>query len=55
MIGMGFNRDEIRDALSGRKYNEITATYLLLGRKSEVKDQLFLLLLILNKYVHVFM
>ncbi|XP_030600369.1 MAP/microtubule affinity-regulating kinase 4 isoform X2 [Archocentrus centrarchus] len=37
MIGMGFNREEIRDALSGRKYNEITATYLLLGRKSETE------------------
>uniref|UniRef100_A0A672HVX6 MAP/microtubule affinity-regulating kinase 3 n=1 Tax=Salarias fasciatus TaxID=181472 RepID=A0A672HVX6_SALFA len=37
MVGMGFNREEIRDSLSSQKYNEITATYLLLGRKSEVK------------------
>uniref|UniRef100_A0A672HWD1 MAP/microtubule affinity-regulating kinase 3 n=1 Tax=Salarias fasciatus TaxID=181472 RepID=A0A672HWD1_SALFA len=36
MVGMGFNREEIRDSLSSQKYNEITATYLLLGRKSEV-------------------
>uniref|UniRef100_I3JLH5 non-specific serine/threonine protein kinase n=1 Tax=Oreochromis niloticus TaxID=8128 RepID=I3JLH5_ORENI len=36
MIGMGFTREEIRDALANRKYNELTATYLLLGRKTEV-------------------
>uniref|UniRef100_A0A668VZV3 MAP/microtubule affinity-regulating kinase 3 n=1 Tax=Oreochromis aureus TaxID=47969 RepID=A0A668VZV3_OREAU len=35
MIGMGFTREEIRDALANRKYNELTATYLLLGRESE--------------------
>uniref|UniRef100_I3JLH6 non-specific serine/threonine protein kinase n=1 Tax=Oreochromis niloticus TaxID=8128 RepID=I3JLH6_ORENI len=38
MIGMGFTREEIRDALANRKYNELTATYLLLGRKTEVAD-----------------
>uniref|UniRef100_A0A8C6SY25 MAP/microtubule affinity-regulating kinase 3 n=1 Tax=Neogobius melanostomus TaxID=47308 RepID=A0A8C6SY25_9GOBI len=31
MVGMGFSKDEIREALSGHKYNEVTATYLLLG------------------------
>uniref|UniRef100_A0A8C7YIX5 MAP/microtubule affinity-regulating kinase 3 n=1 Tax=Oryzias sinensis TaxID=183150 RepID=A0A8C7YIX5_9TELE len=35
MVGMGFGRDEIRDSLVSHKYNEITATYLLLGRKTE--------------------
>ncbi|XP_008307092.1 MAP/microtubule affinity-regulating kinase 4 isoform X1 [Cynoglossus semilaevis] len=35
MVGMGFTRDEIRDSLASKKYNEVTATYLLLGRKSE--------------------
>uniref|UniRef100_G3PG04 MAP/microtubule affinity-regulating kinase 3 n=1 Tax=Gasterosteus aculeatus aculeatus TaxID=481459 RepID=G3PG04_GASAC len=35
MVGMGFTRDEIRDSLSNQKYNEVTATYLLLGRKNE--------------------
>ncbi|XP_069390223.1 MAP/microtubule affinity-regulating kinase 4 isoform X4 [Paralichthys olivaceus] len=35
MVGMGFTRDEIRDSLSSQKYNEVTATYLLLGRKNE--------------------
>ncbi|KAM6959094.1 MAP/microtubule affinity-regulating kinase 4 [Aplochiton taeniatus] len=35
MVGMGYSRDEIKDALSTQKYNEVTATYLLLGRKNE--------------------
>ncbi|XP_058655048.1 MAP/microtubule affinity-regulating kinase 4 isoform X1 [Onychostoma macrolepis] len=35
MVGMGYTRDEIKDALSTQKYNEIFATYLLLGRKNE--------------------
>uniref|UniRef100_A0A673C444 non-specific serine/threonine protein kinase n=1 Tax=Sphaeramia orbicularis TaxID=375764 RepID=A0A673C444_9TELE len=38
MVGMGFARDEIRDSLSSQKYNEVTATYLLLGRKNEVNE-----------------
>uniref|UniRef100_A0A8C1GSA6 non-specific serine/threonine protein kinase n=1 Tax=Cyprinus carpio TaxID=7962 RepID=A0A8C1GSA6_CYPCA len=37
MLGMGYTRDEIKDALSTQKYNEIFATYLLLGRKNEVR------------------
>ncbi|RVE65210.1 hypothetical protein OJAV_G00133270 [Oryzias javanicus] len=37
MVGMGFGRDEIRDSLVSHKYNEITATYLLLGRKNEAE------------------
>ncbi|XP_017291764.1 MAP/microtubule affinity-regulating kinase 4 isoform X1 [Kryptolebias marmoratus] len=37
MVGMGFGRDEIRESLVSHKYNEITATYLLLGRKNEVE------------------
>uniref|UniRef100_A0A8C6SZ62 MAP/microtubule affinity-regulating kinase 3 n=1 Tax=Neogobius melanostomus TaxID=47308 RepID=A0A8C6SZ62_9GOBI len=36
MVGMGFSKDEIREALSGHKYNEVTATYLLLGSTAEV-------------------
>uniref|UniRef100_A0A8C7YLS7 MAP/microtubule affinity-regulating kinase 3 n=1 Tax=Oryzias sinensis TaxID=183150 RepID=A0A8C7YLS7_9TELE len=39
MVGMGFGRDEIRDSLVSHKYNEITATYLLLGRKTEVSPK----------------
>ncbi|XP_024133386.1 MAP/microtubule affinity-regulating kinase 4 isoform X2 [Oryzias melastigma] len=37
MVGMGFGRDDIRDSLVSHKYNEITATYLLLGRKTEAE------------------
>nr|XP_033486205.1 MAP/microtubule affinity-regulating kinase 4 isoform X2 [Epinephelus lanceolatus] len=37
MVGMGFTRDEIRDSLSSHKYNEVTATYLLLGRNNETE------------------
>ncbi|XP_028266394.1 serine/threonine-protein kinase MARK1 [Parambassis ranga] len=31
---MGFPQEEVRKALDGQKYNEMTATYLLLGRKA---------------------
>ncbi|XP_049918699.1 MAP/microtubule affinity-regulating kinase 3a isoform X8 [Epinephelus moara] len=34
MVGMGYNLDEIQDSLAKMKYDEITATYLLLGRKA---------------------
>ncbi|XP_026577283.1 MAP/microtubule affinity-regulating kinase 4 isoform X3 [Pseudonaja textilis] len=35
MVGMGYSREEIEEALANQKYNEVTATYLLLGRKNE--------------------
>ncbi|XP_051934056.1 MAP/microtubule affinity-regulating kinase 4 isoform X3 [Hippocampus zosterae] len=38
MVGMGFTREEIRDSLVGHKYNEVTATYLLLARKNEAES-----------------
>lgn len=34
MVGMGYSRDAITDSLSKMKYDDITATYLLLGRKT---------------------
>ncbi|KAG8449276.1 hypothetical protein GDO86_016084 [Hymenochirus boettgeri] len=38
MIGMGYSKEEIQESLSKMKYDEITATYLLLGRKSTELD-----------------
>ena len=38
MVSMGYCRKDIEEALSQNKYNDLTATYLLLGRKtSEVR------------------
>ncbi|XP_029973604.1 MAP/microtubule affinity-regulating kinase 3a isoform X5 [Salarias fasciatus] len=34
MVGMGYNLEKIQDSLAKMKYDEITATYLLLGRKA---------------------
>ncbi|XP_076872966.1 MAP/microtubule affinity-regulating kinase 3 isoform X7 [Brachyhypopomus gauderio] len=34
MVGMGYSREEIHESLTRMKYDEITATYLLLGRKA---------------------
>ncbi|XP_059373951.1 MAP/microtubule affinity-regulating kinase 3-like isoform X3 [Carassius carassius] len=40
IVGMGFSREKIQDSLSKMNYDEITAVYLLLGRKTneEVSD-----------------
>lgn len=34
MVGMGYSREDINDSLAKMKYNDITATYLLLGRRA---------------------
>ncbi|XP_043536605.1 MAP/microtubule affinity-regulating kinase 4-like [Chiloscyllium plagiosum] len=38
MIGMGYTREEIKEALSRHMYNEVTGTYLLLGRNKSEMD-----------------
>ncbi|XP_058847879.1 MAP/microtubule affinity-regulating kinase 3 isoform X5 [Acipenser ruthenus] len=38
MVGMGYSLEEIHESLGKMKYDEITATYLLLGRKSSELD-----------------
>ncbi|XP_010885852.1 MAP/microtubule affinity-regulating kinase 3 isoform X12 [Esox lucius] len=38
MVGMGYSREEVTESLTRMKYDEITATYLLLGRKSTELD-----------------
>jgi|JYMV01.1.fsa_nt_gi MAP/microtubule affinity-regulating kinase len=34
MVTMGYNRKEVEDSITQQKYDDIQATYLLLGRRS---------------------
>ena len=47
MLQMGFSRDEIQEALTNNRYDEVMATYLLLDEKRQ-KLTVRLLLLILQ-------
>uniref|UniRef100_A0A8C6LQI3 MAP/microtubule affinity-regulating kinase 3 n=1 Tax=Nothobranchius furzeri TaxID=105023 RepID=A0A8C6LQI3_NOTFU len=38
MVGMGYNLEKIQDSLAKMKYDEITATYLLLGKELDPND-----------------
>lgn len=49
MLQMGFSRDEIQEALTNNRYDEVMATYLLLDEKRQ-KLTVRLLLLILQWY-----
>jgi hypothetical protein len=39
MVNMGYSRKEIEESLLKNKYDEITATYLLLGRRTSEVSQ----------------
>lgn len=43
LIGMGYSRGEIEESLAQFKYDDVFATYLLLGRKNtDVSDSLWI-------------
>ena len=45
LVGMGYSRTEIEDSLKTQKYDDVFATYLLLGRRStDVSDSLCIFL-----------
>lgn len=51
LVGMGYSRTEIEDSLAQAKYDDVFATYLLLGRKStdvSIPLSLFVFLLFLQ-------
>lgn len=49
---MGYNRQEIEDSLSQVRYDDVFATYLLLGRKSTDVSYYFLRVIVQHpKYI----
>lgn len=50
MVTMGFPKDEITESLQNQKYDEVMATYLLLGRKAP--EVSFLQLLVITALDH---
>ena len=48
MTNMGYTRKEIEDSLSQNKYDDITATYLLLGRRT---SEVFYMFYIVSYFV----
>ena len=46
MMNMGYSRKEIEDSLSQNKYDDITATYLLLGRRTMEVSSITIIIII---------
>lgn len=51
LVAMGYSKQEIEDSLSQVRYDDVFATYLLLGRKSTDVSSLFEKFL-LNRILH---
>ena len=47
MMNMGYSRKEIEDSLSQNKYDDITATYLLLGRRTMEVSSITIVIIII--------
>ena len=45
-MNMGYSRKEIEDSLSQNKYDDITATYLLLGRRTMEVSSITIIIII---------
>lgn len=49
LVAMGYNRQEIEDSLSQVRYDDVFATYLLLGRKSTDVSIFFIMMIIFKE------
>ena len=54
LVAMGYNRQEIEDSLSQVRYDDVFATYLLLGRKSTDVSVIVVLFLFFKFNICVF-